>query len=410
MRIICICIKIIYNDLTLKTHTARSRPRANIWRLLRMTLRKTLIGASIAAVLTSTGSFAADLDSLQKQIDELKAENNQILANLENTSDSSSHSSATTIGGYGELHYNNLSSDLKNADKKEIDFHRFVLYFAHEFNNDIRFLSELELEHSIAGDGKNGEIELEQAYIEFDTSDTANIKAGVFIIPVGMINETHEPPTFYGVERNNVEKYIIPATWWEGGVMYSANSASGISYDLAITSGLNNADGVIRSGRQKVSNAAADAFAYTGRVKYTGIKGLELSGTAQYQSDLAQGTTADEVSAILLEAHVKYTISGFTATALYADWDVDIDTTAESQNGYLVEASYKFTDKIGVFARQTEIDYQKDVTTFVEGAAQTDVGINYWPHEDVVIKADYQMQNDDAGDFDGFNIGIGYQF
>ncbi|MCW9046762.1 MAG: porin [Gammaproteobacteria bacterium] len=375
-----------------------------------MTLRKTLIAATIATTLTSTGSFAADLDSLQKQIDELKAENSQILANLESTSDSTSYSSATTIGGYGELHYNNLSSDLNNSDKKEIDFHRFVLFFAHEFNDNIRFFSELELEHSVAGEGQNGEVELEQAYIEFDTSDTANIKAGVFLIPVGIINETHEPPTFYGVERNNVEKYIIPATWWEGGVMYSANSASGISYDLAITSGLYNADGVIRSGRQKVSNAVADALAYTARVKYTGITGLELAGTAQYQSDLAQGTTADEVSAVLLEAHVRYTISGFTATALYADWNVDINTTADSQNGFLVEASYKFTDKIGVFARQTEIDYQKDATTFVEGAAQTDVGINYWPHEDVVIKADYQMQNDDAGDFDGFNVGIGYQF
>jgi len=375
-----------------------------------MSLRKTLIGSSIAAILTSTSSFAVDLESLQKQIDELKAENIQILSNLETPSDSMAKSSATSIGGYGELHYNNLTSDLKNEDFKEIDFHRFVLFFAHEFNDDIRFFSELELEHSIAGDGKNGEIELEQAYIEFDTSESANVKAGVFLVPVGMINETHEPPTFYGVERNNVEKRIIPATWWEAGAMYSGSSKSGLSYDFAITSGLYNADGVIRSGRTKVSQAPADAFAYTGRLKYTGIAGLEVAGTAQYQSDLAQGTTADEISAVLLEAHVKYTISGFTATALYADWDIDIDTTADSQSGFLVEASYRFNDKIGVFARESEINYQKDATTFVDGATQTDVGINYWPHEDVVIKADYQMQNDEAGDFDGFNVGIGYQF
>lgn len=375
-----------------------------------MSLRKTLIGASIATILTSSSAFAVDLESLQKQIDELKAENSEILASLDDTSGSMTKSSATTIGGYGELHYNNLSSDLTNEDKKEIDFHRFVLFFGHEFNDDIRFFSEFELEHSIAGDGKNGEIELEQAFIEFDTSENSNIKAGLFLLPVGLINETHEPPAFYGVERNNVEKRIIPATWWEAGTMYSANNASGISYDLAITSGLNNADGVIRSGRQKVSEAAADALAYTGRIKYTGFAGLEVAATAQYQSDLAQGTTAEKVSAVLLEAHVKYTLSGFTATALYADWDVDINTTADSQNGFLVEASYKFTDKIGVFARQSEISYQKDATTFVDGAEQTDIGINYWPHEDVVLKADYQMQNDDAGDFDGINLGIGYQF
>ena len=40
---------------------------------------------------------------------------------------------------------------------------------------------------------------------------------------------------------------------------------------------------------------------------------------------------------------------------------------------------------------------------------QTDVGINWWPHKDVVLKADYQNQ-DNAADNDGFNLGIGYRF
>ena len=40
----------------------------------------------------------------------------------------------TTLGGYGELHYNNLDGSGGGKDKKEIDLHRFVLFIGHEFN------------------------------------------------------------------------------------------------------------------------------------------------------------------------------------------------------------------------------------------------------------------------------------
>ncbi|WP_059758168.1 hypothetical protein [Thiobacillus denitrificans] len=86
------------------------------------------------------------------------------------------------------------------------------------FNQPPRFFSELEVEHSIAGEGKKGEIELEQAYVEYADH---RAKAGLFLIPVGILNETHETPAFYGVERNPVEKDIIPATWWAGGAALS---------------------------------------------------------------------------------------------------------------------------------------------------------------------------------------------
>ncbi|MDQ8186616.1 hypothetical protein [Pelagicoccus sp. SDUM812002] len=115
-------------------------------------------------------------------------------------------SGRTHLGGYGELHYN-----FGKADKA--DFHRWVLFLEHSFNDKVRLVSEVELEHSIAGDGQTGEIELEQAYVEFDINESDTAKAGLFLIPVGILNETHEPATFYGVERNNVEKNIIPTTW-----------------------------------------------------------------------------------------------------------------------------------------------------------------------------------------------------
>ena len=330
----------------------------------------------------------------------------------------------TTMGGYGELHYNSLENQLEGGkdDKDEIDLHRFVFYFGHQFTDELSFYSEFEVEHAIAGDGKVGEVEIEQAFIEWDYVENHRAKGGVFLMPVGIINETHEPDTFYGVERNLVEKNIIPATWWEGGVGLTGEIAPGLSYDGAATSGLFLDDGEykIRDGRQKTGKARADDFAYTGRIKYTGLAGLELAATLQYQSDLLQSeihsSGAADVDAVLFEAHASYMAGPFALRALYANWDIDkaLDLTkggASEQTGWYIEPSYKLTDNLGVFARYSQWDNQAADSVNTE-YQQTDVGLNYWLHENVVLKFDYQDQDAPSGkdEFDGFNLGIGWSY
>ena len=112
----------------------------------------------------------------------------------------SSWADRTTVGGYGELHYNILSdnNDAVGGDNSlnRVDFHRFVLFFGHEFNDNIRFFSELEVEHAISGAGQPGEVELEQAWIEMDINENHRFRAGLDILPIGIINRTHEPNTF----------------------------------------------------------------------------------------------------------------------------------------------------------------------------------------------------------------------
>ncbi len=338
------------------------------------------------------------------------------LAEQVETNSSDNNSSDTTVGGYGELHYNNLSNG-EGKDKREIDFHRFVLFINHQFNDNIRFFSELEVEHSFIEDtddgSSSGSVAIEQAYVQIDLNEHTAVNAGILLIPVGFINETHEPPTFYGVERNPISKNIMPATWREGGASISGNFDSGISYDLLLHTGLDGGTNV-RGGRQKVANANARNLASTARVKYTGISGLELSGTLQYQDDMTQVSSDDIGSATLLQAHVRWNISAVTLTALYAQWDIDVGNSAsavdqakDKQDGGYLEASYKISSKWGVFARQNEWDNGGTGDTL---KTQTDIGLSYWPHEDVVLKADYQLQNNIAGNFDGFNLGIGYQF
>ncbi len=389
------------------------------------------IAIVITSLLSISSAYAAEpsnqdlLDMLKKQqaqIETLQQKLNQtdkkvelndekiettvtvIEENLTETSNSK-----TTVGGYGELHYNNIE------DNERIDFHRFVMFLGHEYTDSIRFFSELEVEHAFSGDGKPGEVELEQAYIEIDLSENTTLKTGVFLVPVGMTNETHEPPAFYGVERNPVEKNIIPATWWEAGAGFNTRFSDGLSADFAIHSGLNvPTDGsksfLIRSGRQKVAKASADSLAYTARIKYTAIPGLELSASYQVQTDVTQGDLG--AAANLFTAHGAYNNGNFSLRTLYATWDIDSTEAKiigrDVQEGYYIEPSYKINPNFGLFARYNAWDNNAGDPANTE-KKQTNFGLNYWPHEDVVFKFDFENRNG-AHDGSGFNLGVGYQF
>jgi hypothetical protein len=331
----------------------------------------------------------------------------------------------TSIGGYGEVHYN-------GGDTDRVDIHRYVLNVNHQFSDKVRLYTELEVEHGLAGDGddKPGEVEVEQAWVEFDLDEATKAKAGVFIIPVGILNETHEPPTFYGVERNNVEKNIIPATWWEAGAGLTFASESGLQTDIAFHSGLDvpntgSSAFKIRKGRQKVAEATAREPAVTGRLKYTGMPGVELATTLQYQNDITQGDVSDvKSSAFLISAHGIVTRqladnASFTLKALYAAWNID-GTAAEAlgrdkQSGYYIEPSVKFDmgeiGDLGFYLRYSADDNTEGDETDSE-IKETVVGLNYWPHEDVVLKMDYSVPDPPAGSArnEMVRAGIGFQF
>lgn len=395
---------------------------------------KTTVPA-FALFLVTGQAFAqeADVDELVERvreqdarIAELERRLGQTDNELEATVDfveslgSESESRATTIGGYGELHYNNLDADDPANDVDQIDFHRFVLFLSHRFNDRISFNGELEIEHSLAGDGAPGEVEIEQAYVDIRLNERVSARAGLFLIPVGFLNETHEPPTFYGVERNDVENVIVPTTWWEGGGGFSGNLDNGISWDVAMHSGLAmpTAGGSafrVRSGRQKVAEAFASNFAYTGRVRYSGIPGLELAASYQYQSDPSQMPGDGLDSGRLLSANLAWQLDDFSLKALYGAWRFDgvaVEAAgADEQDGWYVEPAYRLNPKWGVFARFEDVDGARDVDQF----SQISAGFNFWPHESVVLKFDYRQRDLDlpaqaGNDFDGFDLGVGYQF
>jgi hypothetical protein len=374
--------------------------------------------AEIEALRAQLGEAQQEVAASNEKIEEAESRIEATGDFVESLAVADTGASRTSIGSYGELHYNNISAE--NGDTEEIDYHRFVLFFGHQFTDRVHFFSEFELEHSLAGDGKPGEVELEQAYVEYALNDNTYAQTGLFLLPVGILNETHEPPTFYGVERNDVENIIIPSTWWEAGAALRGNLSGGLSWHAAVHSGLampteGGSAFRVRSGRQKVAEALASDPAYTLRLKYTGFPGLELAASYQYQSDPSQQPGDGLDSGQLFTAHAIYQHEGFGLRALYGAWKFDGDAVeaagADSQDGWYIEPSYRISDKWGIYARYSDLDAARDQDKFT----QNEFGFNYWPTDGVVLKADFRQRDHSlpglsGRDFDAIDLGFGYNF
>jgi len=395
-----------------------------------MKIKNNLIKAAVMVAIAGSASAAPSNDEIMQMMQELKSEiadlkqeNRDLKGDVEDVYTATEEglkaqvelANKTTIGGYGELHHNRLEGHGGASDTDKMDFHRFVLFFNHQYSDKLRLITELELEHSLAGDGKPGEVELEQAYVEYDINDKVSASVGLFLIPVGILNETHEPDTFYGVERNPVEKNIIPTTWWAGGVMGSFQLADGLQLRVAAHEGLEASTSFkIRDGRQKTANAIAEDYAYTANIKYTAIPGVTLGGTVNYQADFAQQTGLAVEEATLVEGHAIIEMGSFGLRALYADWSVTgagpEANGRDSQVGGYIEPSYKVNEKFGVFARYSTYD-NEDGNSTATRKTQSDVGFNYYLDPQVVLKADYMSQSNDSGsEQKGVNVGFGYSF
>ena len=174
----------------------------------------------------------------------------------------------------------------------------------------------------------------------------------------------------------------------------------------------------VRSGRQKVAEALASDPAYTLRLKYTGVPGLELAGSFQYQSDPSQIPGDGLDSGTLWTAHAIYQRGPFAVRGLYGRWDFQGDgveaAAADEQTGWYLEPSYRFAagrGDLGLYARYEDLEGARLADRF----NQWELGLNYWLHPDVVLKFDYRNREHDliseAGrDFQGVDLGVGYRF
>ena len=350
-------------------------------------------------------------------------------------------SSNTTIGGYGEIAYNKYrNTDVNN---NQADFRRFVLFFGHRFNDNLRFFSELEVEHAVASSTDRGEVEVEQAYLDYRVSDAVNFKAGLFLIPMGILNETHEPPTYYGVERNFVETRIIPTTWREGGLQLYGELAQGLKYNIGVTTGfdagkLDDPAFAIRSAHQEMQFANANDLSVHGALNYRAL-GILVGGgvfTGNTGQNGASNAALKGVSARLTmwDVHAKYFRGNWDLQALYARGTLGdaaqvsnalVAASGDPANiapkvfdGWYYRAAYRIWKhgdmSLTPFVRIEKFNTQKEVAEGFNANPLNDdrvitAGMNFWLHPQVVLKADYQKFRTNTNS-DRFNLGLGYMF
>lgn len=360
-----------------------------------------------------------------------------------------------SIGGYGEAIYQRIDEEaeeeeeLRAVNKAEegeeeeeeeeggdhFDLRRAVIYVGYKFNDRILFNSEVEFEH--AGE----EVEVEFAYLDFLWRPQLNFRAGLVLMPMGFLNELHEPTVFLGANRPDLEQRILPTTWEEGG--FGLFGAAGpFTYRTYIVNGLNAegfTDDGLRGGRQGGSEAKAEDLAWVGRLDYTGLPGL-LAGGSVYTGKSGQGLETASgrplgVRTTIAEGHLEWRWRGleFRTLGVRAELDdvaelnealgLDGDeSVGEKLRGVYLQLGYDLLagraagKALLPFARWESFNTQDAVPAGFSVNPDTDfeiltLGVSYKPIEQLVLKVDYQNVDNEAGTgADRFNVLLGYVF
>jgi len=347
----------------------------------------------------------------------------------------------TSVGGYGEVHYHNLTGP---DSPGSVNVARFVLFLAHTFNSLISFRSELELEDAkVEGGEPGGEVSVEQVYLDYTLSPAATVRAGLVLAPIGILNETHEPPTFNGVDRPSFENDVIPTTWRDIGVGLVGNLAgtSGLTYRVYLLNGLVasgfTAEEGIREGRQEGRNATFANPSLTGRLEWV-RPGLRVGGSFWYggsaAADPALGTGTFDNAVALVSADARYDVGAFMFRGVVANVSIaDADQINAAYGGQVgsriaggyVEGAYNLlallapssTQRLNGFVRYEHYDTQASVPA---GVVRDDAlarriatfGLTYKPVYNVALKGDYQVRRNRAGvgEDEQLALGVGYEF
>ncbi|MCL6294589.1 hypothetical protein [Jejuia spongiicola] len=390
----------------------------------RLTLLFSILLVSLASAQTQQDSITFDP---QKQLNAAQ----RLL--------SGNYGKAVTVGAYGELTYNQ-----PEANNGELDVQRLVLLFGYKFNDKTQFITEVEFEHV-------EEVFVEQAFVNYAIAPNVSLRGGLMLIPMGIVNEFHEPTTFNGVERPAIDNAIVPTTWREIGIgvtgrfneislgyqAYVFNGFKSTAFDgEGGVSGFLKGSNGLRGGRQKAIKSTVDSPTLSTKFDYYGIPGLRLGlagyfGKTQAEDDVEEIDGANiGISMIGLDA--RYAFQRFTARGQFIHATLS-DTEAYNNltgrdlgsalQGWYLEGAYNLLSqekqqKLFAFLRYEQYDTHADTDgALVQNDAynRTDVttGLSYHIAPGVVLKGDYQFRDNavSGGDVPNrLNFGIGVWF
>ncbi|MEE1962924.1 hypothetical protein V1387_09535 [Allomuricauda taeanensis] len=352
---------------------------------------------------------------------------------------SGNYASAVTVGAYGEMLYNQ-----PEAQNGELDVQRLVVLFGYRFDDRTQFVTEIEFEHV-------EEVYIEQAFVNYNAAPNFNIRGGLMLVPMGIINEFHEPTTFNGTERPELDNVIVPTTWRELGVGITGrfNSLS-LGYQAYLFNGFKSSQsdgegGVqgllggssgLRGGRQKGIQSTIDSPNLSTKLDYYGIPGLRLGFSTYFgrtqAADNVEEFDGSDIGMVMYGLDARFAHQNFTARGQFihaslSDTDLYNNLTGSNLGsalqGWYLESAYNVLpmgkrQKLYAFAR-----YETYNSHFkVDGSLQTNdaydrsditTGLTYHIAPGVVVKGDYQFRSNAADDSDvpdRLNFGIGVWF
>lgn len=352
---------------------------------------------------------------------------------------SGNYASAVTVGAYGEVLYNQ-----PEGANGELDVQRLVLLFGYNFSDQVQFVTEVEVEHV-------QEVFVEQAFINYNVANNVNLRGGLMLIPMGIINEFHEPTTFNGTERPGVDNVIVPTTWREIGVGVNGrfNSIS-LGYQAYIFNGFKSAEsdgegGIngllkgsngLRSGRQKAIQSTVSSPTLSAKVDYYGIRGLRIGlatylGKTQAEDDVKKLDGA-RIGISMVGLDARYAYKRFMARGQFIQgWlsDTEAYNTLTGQDlgsalqGWYVEGAFNLLpqgkkQKLFAFARFESYDTHAQTDGTLErndtyNRSDITTGLTYHIVSGVVVKGDYQFRSNalEGSDIPNqLNFGIGVWF
>jgi hypothetical protein len=434
---------------------------------LRTALAGTLVTASLAGHAADTAAQSTGEAELARRLDQLAAELAKVKAELAQLQQQRAAAApvaaasappavaaapattaqgpgllaepATVLTSYGEINYNRPTHDSKNT---VADLRRFVLGYQHRFDDKTKVVTELEVEHAVSSSSDRGEVEVEQAYIERQLTGQYAVRGGLFLMPVGLLNENHEPTAFYGVERNFVETAIIPSTWREGGIQIVGSYDNGLTAQAGITTGfdLNKWDATSTEGaesplgsiHQELQLANARDLSAFGALNWRGVPGL-LVGGSLFTGGATHGQAPAHSRVTLWDLHARYTPGRWDLSGVYSRGTISntaafnaplVGSTTlipKSFDGWYTQAAYKVWSNadysLAPFARFEQFNTARSFADLGPGltpeAGRTErvytIGANLNVGAGIVLKADYQRfrENRDANRFD---LGLGWSF
>jgi hypothetical protein len=347
-----------------------------------------------------------------------------------------------SIIGYGEI---NVNRPTTHSADTVADLRRFVFGFLYRFDDKTKFVSEVEFEHAVTSATDPGEAEIEQAFIERRFSDVFSGRAGLMLMPVGLLNENHEPTAYYGVERNFVETAIIPSTWREGGLQAVATLGGftlqgGLSTNVDLNKWDFSAEGEGRTSplgsiHQELAIAKAHDWAGFGAVNFRGIPGLLVGGFG-FAGRATQGLPGIPSSTVSLwDVHARWTPWRLDLSALYTRGNIsntaalnatlnpagDPIAIPESFDGWYAQGAIRaWSDgdmALAPFVRYEQFNTGRSFADLgagltpaaLEAEGVFTAGLNFWVTSGVVLKADIQRFHVD-GDQNRVDFGLGWSF